>query len=341
MAKKLIAVLGITGIQGGSVAGRFLTHAEWQVRGLTRNPGSTNAREWASRGVEIVKGDHDDLESLRTAFKGAHAIFAVTDWAANFCRISEDRALQEKARTAGRSIEEYAGDLEKAQGINIAIAASDPNVLSTLERFVFSTLPAVQKISDGKYKHSYEFDSKAGVESYIREELSELRARLSTVTMGVFQETWKDISAFRPHKQPDGVFEYVRLKVPGSHQTNPEVVATRDTGAFVEALVLHHPAGTDVLGASEIVTKAEYAAIWGRMLGVNVTVRDVSEEEYVKHVPKGLEVTILDDFKFFAEYGYAGGNPNIKTPAELGIKTTSVEEFFRGEDWSSVLKGEI
>jgi len=289
----------------------------------------------------MVKGDHDDLESLKAAFQGAHAIFAVTDWASCYSRVAEDKVLQEKAKAAGKSIEEFAGELERLQGINVATAAADPNVLSTLDKFVFSTLAAVQRISGGKYKHSYEFDSKAGAELYMREQLPELSTRLSTVTMGIFQETWKDIPAFRPRKQPDGTFEYVRLKTSGPYQANPEVVATRDTGAFVEALVLHHPAGTDVLGASEIITKPDYAALWGRTLGVKATVRDVEEDEYVKYVPEGFEATIVDDLRFFAEYGYAGGNPKVKTPAELGIKTTSLEDFFRSEDWGAVLKGEI
>ncbi|KAK6840835.1 hypothetical protein PG987_001695 [Apiospora arundinis] len=325
MTKKLITVLGITGTQGGSVANRFLAHADWRVRGLTRNPDSVKAKSWASRGVEIVKGDHDDPESLRAAFQSAHAIFAVTDWAANYARVSGDKALQDKARAAGRSIEEYAGDLETEQGINVARAASGPGVLATLERFVFSTLAAVREISGGKYRHSYEFDSKAAAERYMREELPAIRDRLSTVTMGIFQETWKDIPAFRPHRKADGTFEYVRLAVTGSHMANPEVVATRDTGAFVEALVLHHPPWH---GCS-------------RRQGVAATVRDVSEEEYVKYIPEGFEATMLDDFRFFAEYGYTGGNPRVKTPAELGIKTTSLEEFFEGEDWSAVLKGEM
>lgn len=231
--------------------------------------------------------------------------------------------------------------MERLQGINVATAANDPKILATLEKFVFSTLAAIQRINCGKYKHAYEFDSKADAERYMRDRLPELRARLSTVTMGIFQETWRNIAIFRPRKQPNGTFEYVRLRSSGSHQANPEVVATRDTGVFVEALVLDHPAGTDVLGASETITKPEYVALWGRTLGVEATVRDVSEEEYVKYIPKGFEATIMDDVRFFAEYGYAGGNPNVKTPAELGIKTTSLEEFFRGEDWSAVLKGDI
>ncbi|EDU46345.1 NmrA-like family protein [Pyrenophora tritici-repentis] len=164
MTKKLITILGITGTQGGSVAGRFLSHAEWRVRGLTRNPGSAKAKVWLSRGFEIVRGDHDDLEALKAAFQGAHAIFAVTDWAACYSRIMADKVLQEKAKTAGMSIEEYAGHLERMQGINIAKATNDPRVLATLERFVFSTLAAVQRISGCKNKHAYEFDSKASAE---------------------------------------------------------------------------------------------------------------------------------------------------------------------------------
>ena len=288
-----------------------------------------------------MKGDYDDLDSLKAAFQGAHAIFAVTDWAACFTRVTECKALQEEAKRNGRSVEEYAGDLETLQGIHVATAANDPRVLATLERFVFSTLAAVQRISGGKYTHAYEFDSKASAERYMRERMPELRNRLSTVTMGIFQETWRDIPAFRPRKLQDGTFEYVRLETSGPNLANPEVVATRDTGAFVEALVLHHPAGTDVLGASEIITKPDYAALWGRTLGVEATVRDVSEEEYVNYLPEWFETTVVDDVRFFAEYGYAGGNPKVKTPAELGIKTTSLEEFFRDEDWSAVLKGEI
>ncbi|KAJ4364876.1 hypothetical protein N0V95_000626 [Ascochyta clinopodiicola] len=328
MTKNLITVLGITGTQ-------------WRVRGLTRNPGSAKAQEWANRGVEIVKGDYDDLESLKAAFQGAHAIFAVTDWAACFARVAESKSLQEEAKKEGKSVEEYAGHLETQQGINVAKAANDPQVLTTLERFVFSTLAAVQQISGGKYTHAYEFDSKASAERYMRERMPELLTRLSTVTMGIFQETWRDIPAFRPHKLPNGTFEYVRLKTSGPILANPEVVAARDTGTFVEALVLHHPAGTNVLGASEIITKPDYAALWGSTQGVEATVRDVSEEDYVKYLPEGFEATVVDDLRFFAEYGYAGGNPNVKTPTELGIKTTSLEDFFRSEDWSVVLRGEI
>jgi hypothetical protein len=198
---------------------------------------------------------------------------------------------------------------------------------------VFSTLAPVKTISGGKYTHAWEFDSKAAVVDYIRQHLPGLP--LSTVTMGIYMETWKDIPAFAPKKEPDGSFSFVRLKWPGI-QAHPQVIASKDTGAFVSALVLRYPPDTHVLGASEIVTAEEYAATWGRVMGARATVKDLSEEDYTQYLPEDIKDTMLDLFKFFPEYGYAGGNSNVKTPAELGIPTTPLEDWIQGEDWSLV-----
>ncbi|KAL8790666.1 MAG: hypothetical protein Q9213_000514 [Squamulea squamosa] len=339
MGSKLIVILGITGTQGSSVATTFLKHNAWRIRGITRNPNSEKAKAWTQKGVEIVQADQNGVESMRRAFKGANAIFAVTDYASNYAKVFGDEALQRKAEAAGRSIDEYAADLEQAQGMNIATAAADAEVLTTLEKFVFSTLAAVKTISGGKYTHIYEFDSKANVEKHIRENLPSLGEKMSTVTMGIYQETWKDIPAFAPQKDEQGNFFFVRLKWPGPHQAHPQVIASRDTGAFVEALVLRHPPGTDVLGASEIIDKSDYAALWGRILGVKASAKDVSEEEFASYVPVEIRAMMLDCFKFFMEYGYAGGNPKVKAPVELGIETTTLEDFIKDEDWSSVMKG--
>lgn len=51
----------------------------------------------------------------------------------NFSKVAEDEASREKVVAADRTINEYAYDLEVAQGINFAIAASDPDVLDTLD----------------------------------------------------------------------------------------------------------------------------------------------------------------------------------------------------------------
>ena len=237
-----------------------------------------------------------------------------------------------------------AGKLEQAQGINLAAAASDPQVLTTLDKFIFSTLPAITAISGGKYTHGYEFDAKASIERHIREQKPDLASRMSTVTMGTYSENWRDESMrrlFAPSRTNDGTFSLPRLNWPGeTHMEHPEVVASRDTGAFVEALLLRHPPGTNVLGATQIISRADYAALWGRVLGVKTAVKDLPEEEFAGYLPEEIRDTLLDFYKFIAEYGYAGGRSDVKTPAELGIQTPSLEEFIRGEDWSVVLKGD-
>jgi hypothetical protein len=173
--------------QRPSVATTFLKHNDWRIRGITRNLDSEKAKAWAKKGVEIVQGGQNDVESMKRAFRGANAIFAVTDFASNYTKVSEDDALQKKAKAVGRSVGEYAADLEQAQGINVVTAAADAEVLSTLERFVFSTLAGVKTISGGKYRHAYEFDSKASVENHVRKKLPGLSERMSSVIIGIYQ----------------------------------------------------------------------------------------------------------------------------------------------------------
>jgi uncharacterized protein YbjT (DUF2867 family) len=51
-----------------------------RVRVLTRNLESPKAKSLAARGVELVKGDFDDVASLRTALAGVSAAYSVQQW---------------------------------------------------------------------------------------------------------------------------------------------------------------------------------------------------------------------------------------------------------------------
>lgn len=78
---KLIAIFGATGMQGGSVV-QSLLHNEaktFSVRGITRNPDSAQARALAAQGVDIVRADGLDRESLVRAFQGVWGVFANTN----------------------------------------------------------------------------------------------------------------------------------------------------------------------------------------------------------------------------------------------------------------------
>ena len=60
--KKIIAVVGATGAQGGGLVRAILADpaGPFTARALTRNADSDRARELASQGAEVIEADLDD-----------------------------------------------------------------------------------------------------------------------------------------------------------------------------------------------------------------------------------------------------------------------------------------
>ena len=90
-----VAVCGATGQQGGATVEALLKYGpEITIRALTRDPTARKAAALAAKGVEPVKADFDDLESLKAAFEGCDAVFAVTDfWVA--CGLDPYKEIQQ------------------------------------------------------------------------------------------------------------------------------------------------------------------------------------------------------------------------------------------------------
>jgi len=80
--KKILAVVGATGAQGGGLVRAILEDArgEFAARAITRNPDSDKGRALAAAGAEVVAGDSDDPASLERAFAGAYGAFCVTNF---------------------------------------------------------------------------------------------------------------------------------------------------------------------------------------------------------------------------------------------------------------------
>jgi uncharacterized protein YbjT (DUF2867 family) len=78
--KKLIAVVGATGLQGGGLVRAILNDPAggYAVRAITRNASSDKAKELAGLGAEVVEADLDDPESVNKAFQNAYGAFCVT-----------------------------------------------------------------------------------------------------------------------------------------------------------------------------------------------------------------------------------------------------------------------
>jgi uncharacterized protein YbjT (DUF2867 family) len=79
---RIIAVVGATGSQGGSLCEAILGDpgGGFACRAITRNPGSGGAKALAAKGAEVVAADLDDEASLTAAFAGAHGVFGVTNY---------------------------------------------------------------------------------------------------------------------------------------------------------------------------------------------------------------------------------------------------------------------
>ena len=151
--KKIIAVLGATGAQGGGLVRAILADksGEYTARALTRDVNSDKAKALAKLGVDVVKADIDNYDSLRSAFAGAYGVYAVTFfW------------------------EHFSPEKETTEAKQIAKAAKEANV----KHIIWSTFEDTRKwipLSDnrmptihGKYKVPH-FDAKAEANEYFSE----------------------------------------------------------------------------------------------------------------------------------------------------------------------------
>ncbi len=104
--KKIIAVVGATGAQGGGLVRSILAdpNGPFAVRAVTRDVKSDAARALAAAGAEVVGADIDDAAAVRRAFEGAYGAYCVTFFWAHFSpekELVEVRTMAEAARAAG------------------------------------------------------------------------------------------------------------------------------------------------------------------------------------------------------------------------------------------------
>lgn len=336
--KPVLVVVGATGKQGGSVISHFLSlpSSPYALRGLTRDPSSPKSVALAARGVEVVVGNNYDPSSLDAAFKGASAIFCVTDfWAAFF-----ESSQREKAAASGISIGEHYRSLEERQNRNIIDAAAK---VSTLECFVFSSLPNTNKISNGKYKNVYHFESKALAEEYGRAAHPSLWDMTTVFYAGLYLENWLEtlgpgtLLAPKWNKDKDGLV--MTLLGPSGDAPFPLYSAVDDTGALVHAILRANP-GQKVIGVNEWLSIRDITIILGQVLGNRV--------EFVQGDPgfdlgdPDLTKEMTEMMEFCVEFGYDGAkvDKTIVKPANLGVPVhlQSVKEWCAKQDWKSVLQ---
>jgi uncharacterized protein YbjT (DUF2867 family) len=255
--KKIIAIVGATGAQGGGLARAVLADPAggFAVRALTRSARSDRAKELAGLGAEVVEADIDDEASMKRAFVGAHGAFCVTFF---WAHMSPEKEI--------------------AEAHVMARAARDARV----KHVIWSTLEDTRKyipLDDarmptlmGKYKVPH-FDGKGEADRAF----TDLDLPVTLLLTSFF---WDNLIYFGmgPKKQADGTlaitFPMGDKKLPG--------IAAEDIGKCAYGVFKRGRAliGKKVGIAGEHLSGNEMAAALGKALGRPVVYNDVPPEVY-------------------------------------------------------------
>jgi uncharacterized protein YbjT (DUF2867 family) len=282
--KRIIAVVGATGAQGGGLCRAVLENAEgvYRVRALTRDPGSGKARELKAMGAEVVAADIDDLESLKKAFHCAHAVFCVTPY---WEHLSPERELAQARNMADAAKQLHVGHV----------------VWSTLEDTRRFLPPGDDRmpVLEGKYRVPH-FDAKGEADGFF----AELRPRVTFLRTSFY---WENL--LRPgmalREGPDGVPEVILpmggAKLPG--------IAAGDIGRCACNIIRNKEeySGKTVGIAGDHLTGEQMADALSRALGRKVRYNGLSPEAYrTLGFPGAAELGNMFRFKRDFEREYCG-----------------------------------
>lgn len=255
--KKIIAVIGATGAQGGGLVRAILNDKQsgFTARALTRDVNSDKGKALAKLGAEVVAVDIDNEASLKKAFAGAYGAFCVTFF---WAHMKAEKEMAEAAAMARAA---------KATG---------------LKHVIWSTLDDTRKwvpLSDnrmptlgGKYKVPH-YDGKGEADKYFSQE-----GVPTTWLLTSFY--WDNFIHFGlgPKKGPDGklaiTFPMGDKKLPG--------MAAEDIGKCALGI---YKRGKEFIGkkvgiAGEHLTGAQMAAAFSKALGQEVRYNDVPPDVY-------------------------------------------------------------
>jgi len=310
--KKIIAVVGATGAQGGGLARALLAdrNGGFSVRAITRKPDSEKAQALKNAGAEVVAADVDDPASIRRAFTGAYGAFCLT----NFW-------------------EHFSPERELTQARNQAQAAKDAG----LQHVIWSTLEDTRKwvpLEDdrmptlmGKYKVPH-FDAKGEADGIFRE-----LAVPTTFLLTSFY--WDNLIYFGagPQRGPDGV-----LAVTFPLDDKPlSSIAVEDIGKCAYGIFKR---GREFINrtvgiAGEHLTGAQMARQLTHALGQEVRYNNVPPEVYRSFGFPGAD-DLGNMFQFKRDFNdYFVGARNLEFSRSLNPELQTFEE------WLAVHKNEI
>ncbi|MEO8794818.1 MAG: NmrA/HSCARG family protein [Daejeonella sp.] len=255
--KKIIAVTGATGAQGGGLARAILNDpdSEFTVRAFTRNKNSDKAKELENLGAEIVEVNIDDPESLKKGLEGAHGAYFVTFFWEHFSPEKELKEIENMAKAA------------KAANIKHAIWSS----LENTREFISLDDDRMPTLME-HYKVPH-FDAKGEGEHFFTDEDV-------PTTFLITSFYWDNFIHFGmgPQKGPDGKL-YISFPLGDKKLCS---MAAEDIGKCAYGIFKK---GQEFIGqkvgiSAEQLTGSEMASAMSDVLGVDVNYNEMSPEDY-------------------------------------------------------------
>jgi uncharacterized protein YbjT (DUF2867 family) len=276
--KKIIAVFGATGAQGGGLARAILAdkNSEFAVRAVTRDPQSDKAKALAAMGAEVVQADLAHPESVNKAMEGAYGAYCVTFFWAHFS--PEQEAAEAKCMA----------EAAKAAGVKHVIWSTleDTRKLVPLHDDRMPTLM-------GKYKVPH-FDSKGESDQIFIDAGVPVTFLLTTFY-------WENMIYFGmgPKKGPDGVLA-ITFPMGDAPLSG---IAAEDIGKCAYGIFKK---GASMIGktigiAGEHITCAEMASELSKALGQEVRYNKVTPEMYRSFGFPGAE-DLGNMFQYYQEF---------------------------------------
>ena len=256
-AKKIIAVVGATGAQGGGLVRSILADpaGPFSVRAIARDVNSAGARALAAAGAEVVAADVEDAASVRRAFDGAHGAYCVTFFWAHF---SPEKELADAATMA-------------AAARDAGVAHAIWSTLEDTRRWMQLDDPRMPTLM-GRYKVPH-FDAKGEADQTWRDS-----GVPTTFLLTSFY--WDNLIHFGmgPKRAADGKLDFVlpmgERKLPG--------IAAEDIGRCAHGIFKR---GSELVGKTVGIsgghlTGAEMAAWLSRALGQEVRYQAITPAAY-------------------------------------------------------------
>lgn len=302
--KKIIAVVGATGAQGGGMVRAILADrsGSYSARAITRDPNSDKAKALREAGAEVVAGDLDQPETLSNAFAGAYGAFLLTNFWEHF---SPERELTQAGNMA---------QAVKTAGVQHVIWSTleDTRKWVPLESEQMPTLM-------GKYKVPH-FDAKG--------EADEIFRRLGVPTTFLLTSFyWDNFIYFGagPQRGPDGV---LALTFPMDDKPLSGI-ASEDIGKCAYGIFKR---GRELINktvaiAGEHLTGKQLAAGMSRALGQEVRYNNVPPEVYRSFGFPGAD-DLGNMFQFKRDFNdYFVGTRDIKLARELNPELQTFDEW--------------